>query len=313
MIPRQALFLCLYIIFNAINPLQTVSNGYLLGTSFGPVASSNSLFKIDPFSGKTTIFTSFTNFESYDVTYDFIHKIFYVFGGELTPGNDPAPLVAVVNPFDGTTEYRRIKTEDEADLNGLRVDSSTGKLYALKMNDELENLISIVRMDPNNFIAEPWVNISKACGVQPDAMAISFNSTDHQYFVTVPYDSDYVVGIDVSNRRIISEITDANLPLYLCYDKKTDAFYGMQIDHGKRGGRLVRLNPFDGAMDIISEDFTDYIPSTGACHEGYYYTIIVQSLVQMNIVTFDLENDAKIIANNPIQEYIDSFAFVPSE
>ena len=38
-------------------------------------------------------------------------------------------------------EYRRIKTEEEAYVAGLRVDSSTGKLYALKMNDELENLI----------------------------------------------------------------------------------------------------------------------------------------------------------------------------
>lgn len=142
-------------------------------------------------------------------------------------------------------------------------------------------------------------------------MAIFFNSTDHQYFVTVPYDSDYLVGIDVTKRKIISEITNSNLPAYLCYDNKTNAFYGMEIFQRERGCRLVRLNPYNGTMDILSKDFKDYKSSTGACHEGYYFTMIVESLDKQNIVTFDLTNNAKIIANNSAQEYLDSFAFVP--
>jgi hypothetical protein len=73
-------------------------------------------------------------------------------------------------------------------------------------------------------------------------MAFFFNSTDHQYFVTVPYDSDdFLVGIDVRKRKIISQISNSNLPAYLCYDNKTNAFYGMQEVQGKRACRLVRL------------------------------------------------------------------------
>ncbi|CAF3975894.1 unnamed protein product [Rotaria sp. Silwood1] len=312
MIPSlRCLFLYFYFIFNAINSLQTVPNGYLLGASYDPVSSSNSLFKIDPLSGKFTLFTPLTNYKAYDVTYDFIHKIFYVFGSEATLEKEAALSVAIVNPFNGTKKYRTITTERYAELFGLRVDSSTGKLYSVQMDDALENPTSIVQIDPSNFIAKRWVNISKASGVQPDSMAIFFNSTVHQYFVTVPYDSDYLVGIDVVKRKIISEITNSNLPAYLCYDNKTNAFYGMEIFQTERGCRLVRLNPYNGTMEILSKDFKDYEPSTGACHEGYYFTMIVEGLDKQNIVTFDLSNKAKIIANKPAQEYLDSFAFVP--
>ncbi|CAF1317055.1 unnamed protein product [Rotaria sp. Silwood1] len=281
------------------------------GASYDPVSSSNSLFKIDPLSGKFTLFTPLTNYKAYDVTYDFIHKIFYVFGSEATLEKEAALSVAIVNPFNGTKKYRTITTERYAELFGLRVDSSTGKLYSVQMDDALENPTSIVQIDPSNFIAKRWVNISKASGVQPDSMAIFFNSTVHQYFVTVPYDSDYLVGIDVIKRKIISEITNSNLPAYLCYDNKTNAFYGMEIFQTERGCRLVRLNPYNGTMEILSKDFKDYEPSTGACHEGYYFTMIVEGLDKQNIVTFDLSNKAKIIANKPAQEYLDSFAFVP--
>ncbi|CAF3247128.1 unnamed protein product [Rotaria socialis] len=305
------LLLYFYVIFNVINPIQTIPKGYLIAASYDPASSSNSLFKIDPLSGKFAVFTPLTNYKAYDVTYDFIHKIFYVFGSEATLAKEAAMSVAIVNPFNGTTKYRTITTEPYAELFGLRVDSSTGKLYSVQMSDAFENPISIVQIDPSNFIAKQWVNITKASGVQPDSMAIFFNSTDHQYFVTVPYDSDYLVGIDVTKRKIISKITDLNLPAYLCYDNKTNAFYGMEIFQTERGCRLVRLNPYNGTMDILSKDFKDYMPSTGTCHEGYYFTMIVKSLDKQNIITFDLSNNSTIIANKPAQEYLDSFAFVP--
>lgn len=307
----RCLSLYFYVIFNAINRIQTVPNGYLVGASYDPASTSNSLFKIDPLSGKFTVLTPLTNYKAYDVTYDFIHKLFYVFGSEATSENEAAMSVAIVNPFNGTKTYRTITTERYAELFGLRVDSSTGQLYSVQMTDAFESPTSIVQIDPSNFIAKRWVNITKASGVQPDSMAIFFNSTDHQYFVTVPYDSDYLVGIDVTKRKIISEITDSNLPAYLCYDNKTNAFYGMEISQRERGCRLVRLNPYNGTVDILSKDLKGYEPSTGTCHEGYYFTMIVEGLDKQNIVTFDLSNNAKIIANNSAQAYLDSFAFVP--
>ncbi|CAF1259790.1 unnamed protein product [Didymodactylos carnosus] len=308
----RCLFLYFYIIFNAINSIQTVPNGYLLGASYDPAATSNTLFKIDPLSGKFTVLTPLTNYKAYDVTYDFIHKIFYIFGSEATLENEAASSVAIVNPFNGTKKFRTITAESDGELFGLRVDSSTGMLYSVQMNDILfEHPISIVKIDPSNFIAKQWVNITKASGVQPDSMAIFFNSTDHQYFITVPYDSDYLVGIDVTKRKIISEINNLTLPDYLCYDNKTNAFYGMQSFQTERGCRLVRLNPYNGKIEIISKDFMDYLPSTGACHEGYYFTMIVKGLNKQNIVTFDLNNNATIIANKPAQDYLDSFAFIP--
>ncbi|CAF3199705.1 unnamed protein product, partial [Rotaria socialis] len=79
----------------------------------------------------------------------------------------------------------------------------------------------------------------------------------------------------------------------------------------ERGCRLVRLNPYNGTMDILSKDLKDYEPSAGTCHEGYYFTMIVKSLDKQNIITFDLSNSSTIIANKPAQEYLDSFAFVP--
>jgi len=112
-------------------------------------------------------------------------------------------------------------------------------------------------------------------------------------------------------RKIISEITNSDLPSYLCYDNKTNAFYGMQIFKSKRGCRLVRLNPYNGTMDILSQDCKDYEPSTGNCYGGYYFTMIILRLDTQNILTFDLNNNGKLIANNSAQEYINSWAFVP--
>ncbi|UJR06564.1 hypothetical protein I4U23_010848 [Adineta vaga] len=309
----QLLILYFYIVLNAINCIQSAPNGYLLGASYDPVSGSNAIFKIDPLTGKFTVLTPFTNYKAYDVTYDFIHKILYVFGSKATLLGNEAPLsVMVINPLNGTQTYRPITTERYAELWGLRVDSSTGILYSVQMSDAMESPTSIVQIDPNKFIAKRWVNITKATGVQPNSMAIFFNSTDHQYFVTVPYDNDYLVGIDITKRKIISEITDSILPAYLCYDNKTNAFYGMQIFLKERGCRLVRLNPYNGTMNILSKDFKDYLPSTGDCHDGYYFTMIVEGFNKQNIVTFDLSNNAKIIANKRAESYLDAFAFAPN-
>jgi DNA-binding beta-propeller fold protein YncE len=306
------LLLYFYIIFNAINRIRTAPNGYLLAASYNPASASNALYKIDPLTGKFTVFTLLTNYKAYDVTYDFINKILYVFGSEATLSRESSQSVMVVNPFNATKQYRTITTELDAEIFGLRVDSSTGKLYSLQMSDALENPTSIVQIDPSNFIAKRWVNITKANGVQPNSMAFFFNSTDHQYFVTVPYSSnDYLVGIDVIKRKIISEISNSNLPSYLCYDNKTNAFYGMQEVQGKRACRLVRLNPYNGTIEILSHDFNDYLSSTGTCYGGFYFRMIVQKLNTQNILTFDLNNNGKIIANNPAEDYLDAFAFVP--
>ncbi|CAF3456082.1 unnamed protein product [Rotaria socialis] len=232
------LLLYFYVIFNVINLIQTIPKGYLIGASYDPASSSNSLFKIDPLSGKFTVLTPLTNYRAYDVTYDFIHKTFYVLGSETTLEKEAAMSVAKVNPFNGTKNIEQLR----------------------------QNL---------------------------------------------PYGPDYLVGIDITKRKIISEITDSNLPAYLCYDNKTNAFYGMEIFQSERGCRLVRLNPYNGTMDILSKDLKDYEPSAGTCHEGYYFTMIVKSLDKQNIITFDLSNSSTIIANKPAQEYLDSFAFVP--
>jgi len=76
----------------------------------------------------------------------------FFFGSEATLENEAALSVAIVNPFNGTTKYRTIKTERYAELFGLRVDSSTGQLYSVQMTDEFENPTSIVQIDSNNFI-----------------------------------------------------------------------------------------------------------------------------------------------------------------
>ena len=111
------------------------------------------------------------------------------------------------------------------------------------------------------------MNITKADGVQPDSMAIVFNATDHQYFVTVPYGpDDGLAGIDVVKRKLISKVIMPNLPAYLCYDNETNAFYGMQDTEGsKRATRLIRLNPYNGTVAILSHDFKDYLSSTSTC------------------------------------------------
>jgi hypothetical protein len=208
MIRFRYLFVYFSVIFNFINFIQTVPNGYLVAASYDPLSSSNSLFKIDPMSGNFTVLTPLTNYKAYDVTYDFIRKIFYVFGSEATAEKESAPSVAIVNLFNGTIQYRTITTERYGDICGLRVDSSTGNLYSVQMDGLLENPISIIQINTTHFIAKQWVNITKATGVQSDSMAIFSNETDHQYFVTVPYSSDYLVGIDVIKRKIISEITN---------------------------------------------------------------------------------------------------------
>ena len=316
MIPSlRCLILYFYVIVNFINSIQTAPNGYLLAASYDPAAASNSLYKIDPISGNFTVFTPLTNYKAYDVTYNYIHKVFYVFGSEAISQKNGGESVAVIDPFTGTTKIRTITTEPYGEIFGLRVDSSTGLLYSVQMNDiEFEHPTSIVQIDPSTFIAKRLVNVTKANGVQPDSMAIFFNSTDHQFFITVPYGpSDCLVGIDVTKRKIISEMLNVNLPDYLCYDNKTNAFYGMQSSSTGRSCRLVRLDPYNGKIEVISKDFEDYLPSTGTCYEGYYFTMIVKGLNKQNIVTFDLSNNATIIANKPAQDYLDSFAFIPLE
>ena len=85
--------------------------------------------------------------------------------------------VVIVNPFDETKIDRTIRTEPNAELFDLRVDSSTGKLYSVQMSDAFENSISIVQIDPTSFIAQGWVNITNDSGIQPDSMALFCNST----------------------------------------------------------------------------------------------------------------------------------------
>ncbi|UJR34645.1 hypothetical protein I4U23_027422 [Adineta vaga] len=184
-------------------------------------------------------------------------------------------------------------TESDGEIFALRVDSSTGNLYSVQLNHEMKSPTSIVQTDPSNFIAEQWVNITKASGMQSDSMEFFFNSTAHEYFVTVSYDSDYLVA-------------------YLCYANKTDAFYGIQEVQEKRACRLIRLNPNTGTLDILSPDFNDFLASTGTCYGGYYFTMIVKSLHKRNILTFDLINKGRIIANNTADAYLDSVAFVPT-
>ncbi|CAF1363395.1 unnamed protein product [Adineta ricciae] len=306
------LLLKFYIILNIINCIQTLPNGYLLGASYDPVSGTNAIFKINPLDGIFTVLTPLTSYKAYDVTYDFIHKVLYVFGSEASSENEAQLSVIVINPLNGTQKYRPITSEPDAELFGLRVDSSTGMLYSVQMDDSLENPISIVQIDTRKFIAKRWVNITRANGIQPDCMAIFFNATVHQYFVTVPFGDDYIVGIDVAKRKIISKVTNTNLPAYLCYDNKTDAFYGMQSAQRGRGCSLVRFNPYNGSMDVISKNFDDYLPSTGDCYNGYYFTMIVKGLDDQNIVTFDLSNNAKVIANKPAESYLDAFAFAPN-
>ncbi|CAF3263792.1 unnamed protein product, partial [Rotaria socialis] len=103
------LLLYFYVIFNVINLIQTIPKGYLIGASYDPASSSNSLFKIDPLSGKFTVLTPLTNYRAYDVTYDFIHKIFYVLGSETTLEKEAAMSVAKVNPFNGTKNIEQLR------------------------------------------------------------------------------------------------------------------------------------------------------------------------------------------------------------
>ncbi|CAF1368444.1 unnamed protein product [Rotaria sordida] len=302
-----------YIIFNAINGTPTVPKGYLLGATyeFGP--TSDKLYRIDPLTGEFTLFTLLNDYKPYDVTYDFINKIFYVFGSEAAVRRESSISLILVNPFNGTKQYRKIITENYAELFGLRADSSTGKLYSLQMSSPDENPVSIVQIDPINFIATRWVNITKVNGVSPDSMTIFYNSTNHQYFVTVVSGlKDLLVGIDLIKQKIISRISNSDLPSYLCYDNKTNAFYGMQSFITKRGCRLVRLNPYNGTIDVLSDNFNDYEPSAGNCYEGYYFAMIVLNSETQKILTFDLNKNGKLISNKLAEEYLLALAFIPT-
>ena len=39
----------------------------------------------------------------------------------------------IINPFNRTQKYHTITGEDDAEIFGLRADSSTGKLYSLQL------------------------------------------------------------------------------------------------------------------------------------------------------------------------------------
>ncbi|CAF1036291.1 unnamed protein product [Adineta steineri] len=304
--------LFVYIIFNNINDIRIIPQGYLLGATFELGTTSNKVYKIDPITGVFTLFTSLDGYNPDDATYDLINKIFYIFVSGSAVRRESSMSLILVNPFNGTKQYRDIITEDDAELYGLRVDSSTGKLYSLQMSSAGEDPVSIVQIDPFNFIATRWVNITEVSGISPDSMAIFYNATNHQYFVTVVSgDNETLVGIDLIKQKIISRISNSDLPSFLCYDNKTDAFYGMQRFTGKRGCRLIRLNPYNGTLDILSDDFNDYEPSAGNCYEGYYFTMIILNSETQQILTFDLNNNGKLISNKPGEEYLSSLAFIP--
>jgi hypothetical protein len=74
---------------------------------------------------------------------------------------------------------------------------------------------------------------------------------------------------------------------------------------------LIRLNPYNGTIDVLSGDFNNYEPSAGNCYEGYYFTIIVLNIETQKILTFDLNNNGKLILNKPGKEYLCSLAFIP--
>ncbi|UJR06927.1 hypothetical protein I4U23_011216 [Adineta vaga] len=307
------LFIISYIILHIINGIQAVPPGFLLGATYRPGSVSNLLCKINPLTGEFTTFISLDDYKAYDLTYDIIHKKFYIFGSQGFIKREAQLSVLVVNPFNGTKQYRPITSEDDTELFGLRVDSSTGQLYSLQMIDLEKNPVSIVHIDPITFHAKRWANITKSDGIQPDSMAIFYNSTHHQYFVTVAGSgyADDLVGVDLVQRKVISRISNSNLPAYLCYDNTTNAFYGMQEVQGKRACRLVRLNPYNGTLSILSHDFNDYLSSTGTCYGGFYFTMIVEKLDTQKIVTFDLINGGKIVANSSAEDYLDAIAFVP--
>lgn len=303
--------LLLYIIFNSINSIRAIPKGFILGATFEAGQVTDKIYKIDPLTGKSTIFSLLTGYKPYDVTYDSKNKIFYIFAGETETGRESSTLLILVNPLNGTKQYRSMSTERDAELFGLRIDSSTGKLYSLQMSGPEENPVSIVQIDPTNFVATRWVNITETDGVQPDSMAIFYNSTDHQYFVTVAAGvQGALVGIDLIKRKIISRVSNSDLPSYLCYDHRTNAFYGMESFEKKRGCRLVRLNPYNGTLEVLSKDFNNYLPSAGDCYQGYYFTMIV-SPENQKVVTFDLNNNGTVISNKLGEEYLDSLAFVP--
>jgi len=153
------------------------------------------------------------------------------------------------------------------------------------------NSASIVQINPPDFVAKILVDISNVDGITPDSKAFFYNSTHHQYFVTLTLGfNDVLVGVDVKNRKVINHISNSNLPSFLCYDNHTNAFYGMQRFTGKRGCQLVRFNPYNGSSIVLSEDFNEYEPSAGNCYGGYYFTMLILDSKTQNIVTFDLNN-----------------------
>lgn len=292
--------------------VQSIPKGYLIGTTYELGQTPNRLYKMNPLTGKFTVFTLLDAYKPYDVTYDLRKQIIYVFTGEPGMRQDSSLSAILVNPFNATKQVRPIFTERDAELFGLRVDSSTGKLYSLQMGGGGGSLVSIVQIDPSNFLATRWVNITDVNGISPDPMVIFSNSTKHEYFVTaVSGIKDVLVAIDVKKQKIIGRLVGSNTPSYLCYDEKTDAFYGMQRFAVKRGCHLVRFNPYNGTTDILSDDFDDYEPSAGNCYEGFYFTMIVLNVDTQKILTFDLNNNGTLISNKPGIEYLNSLAFIP--
>ena len=308
----QSSLLLLYIIFNNIIGLHAIPKGYVLGTTYELGQTTNKLYKIDPITGKFTVFTFLNGYKPYDITYDLKKKIIYVFTDGPGIRQESSLSAILVNPLNGTKQYRPIFTERYAELFGLRVDSSTGKLYSLQLGGAGGSIASIVQIDPNNFLATRWVNITEVSGVSPDPMFIFYNSTKHEYFVTaVSGIKDVLVGIDVKKQKIISRLTSSNIPSYLCYDNSTDAFYGMQRFAMKRGCHLVRFNPYSGITDVLSDDFDDYEPSAGSCYGGFYFTMIVLNVDTQKVLTFDLNKDGKLISNKLGKEYLNSLVFIP--
>jgi len=305
----QLLLLFLYTTIN----VQTIPQGYLLGATFEIARISNKLYKINPLTGESTVFVVLEDYTPFDIAYDLNKKIIYIFADKISAvEDDSTQSLVLVNPINGTTRFRTIFQEEITELYGLRVDSNTSKLYSLQMTGAEPNSASIVQINPPDFVAKTWVDISNVDGITPDSKAFFYNSTHHQYFVTLALGlNDVLVGVDVKNRKVISRISNAHLPSFLCYDNHTNAFYGMQRFTGKRGFHLVRFNPYNGSSVVLSEDFNGYEPSAGNCYEGYYFTMLILNSNTQNIVTFDLNNSGKVIANKQGAEYFDSLAFIP--
>lgn len=196
----QFSLLLLYIIFSTINAVQTISKGYLLGVTFEIEKVVNKRYKIDSLTGEFTVFSLLENYVPLDITYDFGKKIIYVFADKTDViREETTQLVILVNPFNVTKHYRTIFQEDLNELYGLHVDMIQANYIHCKTGAE-ENSVSIVQIDPHNFIVKTWFDISDVDGISPDSKAIFYNSTHHQYFVTLVSGlNDVLVGVALKN------------------------------------------------------------------------------------------------------------------